>query len=373
MKKVVIICKSISQYRQEFFNQLRNELQANNIELILIYGKLKNSDSLRNDEIAIDWAIYIENKSLRFKKLEIIWQPCTQYLENADLVIVENANKLVINYLLAFSRYFNSYKFAYWGHGQNLQEKSNSLNNKFKNIFITACDWWFAYTSKVKAQIVEKKFPSNKITVVQNAIDTKNLIQIYDNINKTVTTQLRNELNINNCNVGLYCGAMSVEKNIDLVLEACYLVKKQIPDFHIIFIGSGIDEKKVIKASQNENWIHYIGSKFNEEKVKYFKVSDIQIMPYAVGLSILDSFATETPLVTMKDSLHGPEIEYLEDGINGFISNNNINEFAEKIIDILRYKLYKTILPNCRLNAEKYSIENMVSNFKNGIISCLNS
>jgi len=66
----------------------------------------------------------------------------------------------------------------------------------------------------------------------------------------------------------------------------------------MIFIGSGIESYKVLEASKSYDWIHYVGSKFGEERIKYFRISLIQIMPYSVGLGILDSFAMETPMIT---------------------------------------------------------------------------
>ena len=97
------------------------------------------------------------------------------------------------------------------------------------------------------------------------------------------------------------------------------------------------------------------------------------MMPGVVGLGILDSFALETPLITTLNPFHGPEIEYLENGINGIISNDNINDYSNSIIEVLKTEKYLELKEACKLSAEKYNVETMVKNFKNGILSVLNN
>ena len=41
------------------------------------------------------------------------------------------------------------------------------------------------------------------------------------------------------------------------------------------------------------------------------------LLPGAVGLGVLDSFAFDVPLVTVDLPYHGPEIDYVRDGENG--------------------------------------------------------
>ena len=94
-------------------------------------------------------------------------------------------------------------------------------------------------------------------------------------------------------------------------------------------------------------------------------------MPYSVGLGMLDSFAMETPMITTFNQFHGPEIDYLENGINGFITKDNIDDYSQTVIETLKTKKYVDLIKGCKLSAEIYTIETMVENFKNGVLSCL--
>lgn len=361
----------LPQYRKEFYNLLKIELAKHGIELELIYGKITSIDALKRDEIDIDWAKFIPNKKLKIGKTELLWQPYLKYLKDKDLVIVENANRLIINYYLMIARHFSKYKFAYWGHGRNLQEDVGSFHNWFKYLFINKCDWWFGYAKETKNMLLANNYPESKISVVQNAIDTLSLMKYYSDIKECEINELKDQLVIKNCKTGIYCGAMYPGKKLDFILETCLRVKKEIPEFNMIFIGSGIESYKVLEASKSYEWIHYVGSKFGKERVKYFKISLIQVMPYYVGLGILDSFAMETPLITTLNPFHGPEIEYLENGINGFITKDNIDDYSQTVIDTMKTKKYIDLIKGCKSSAEMYTVETMVENFKNGVLACL--
>jgi L-malate glycosyltransferase len=373
MKKVLIIYKFLPQYRQEFFQKLREELTKDGIHLDLIYGKLNNSDAHKKDEIEFEWGQYIANKTLKIGNTELIWQPCLKHLNDKDLVIVEQANRLLLNYYLMVARHFSKYKFANWGHGRNLQDHANSIKNKFKFLFIKKCDWWFAYTNNVKSAIISHNFPENKITVVQNAIDTATLQKYYSEIKDSEVQKLKNKYNIVSSRVGIYCGGMYPGKRLDFILDTCKKIKESVPDFHMIFLGAGIESVKVVEAAKTNEWIHYEGPKFGREKVIYFKLASIQLMPCYLGLGILDSFALETPIITTEDPCHGPEIEYLENGKNGYITLDSPDDYSQTVIDILKNNKYDLLIDGCKKAAENYTVERMVDNFKNGIINCLAS
>lgn len=373
MKHVLILYKFLPQYRLEFFEQLKIALKKEDVELDLIYGKLKNSDSLKKDEVDIEWAKYIPNIRFSIGSTELIWQPCLRELKGKDLVIVEQANKLLLNYFLIFARHFSGFRFANWGHGRNMQDDPDSTRNKFKYKYIRLCDWWFAYTNGVRDFLVSQGYPGNKVTVVQNAIETVNLRKFYAAIPGDELVKLREELGITGANVGIYCGGMYKEKRLDFMLEVCYRVKEKIPDFHMIFIGSGVEAFKAEEAARSNSWIHYVGSKFGNERVKYFKLASIQLMPGLVGLGILDSFALETPIFTTEFPFHSPEIEYLENNVNGVMTKDDLEEYSNTIAEVLQSGRYLELIEGCRKSASVYTVENMVENFKNGILACLNS
>lgn len=363
----------IPEYRKDFFYLLKKSLQEENIELILIYGNKNSSYKSGQKSCNIEWGKYVESKQLNIGGIELCWQPVVRFLKNKDLIIVEQANKLLINYFIMLLKPFWNNKLGFWGHGKNLQGKPDSLGNKFRSLFLKKCDWWWAYTRGVKKFLLKNGFPDNRITIVNNAINTTALRNQCEELNESEIIELKKQFGIDGDKVGIFCGGMYFEKKIEFILEACFIIKKEIPDFHMIFIGAGSEVPKVENASKLNGWIHYVGTKIGKEKIKYFKIASIQLMPASVGLGILDSFALEVPIFTIENNLHGPEIEYLESGKNGIITKNSLADYSESIIEALKSNTYSNLKKGCRSSSEKYTINAMVENFKNGILTCLKS
>ena len=371
VKKVLIIQQIIPEYRKEFFNILKIELAKNEIELSLIYANKSESNKSNGKYYELKWGKLVVNKTFKFFKLNLCWQPVVKYLEDKDLIIVEAANKLILNYFIMVARFFWRNKLGFWGHGRNLQSHSNSWSNKFSLLFLKKCDWWFGYTNGVKEFLIKNNYPPNKITVVQNAIDTLNLREQIAEVKENEIEELKIQLGITGSKIAIFCGGMYAEKRIDFILETCYIIKKEIPEFEMIFIGSGIESGIVQKASESKNWIHYVGTKTGKERIKYFKIASIQLMPGLVGLGILDSFALETPLITTKHEFHSPEIEYLENEKNGVITENTLELYSQTVIKVLKSDRYLDLVNGCIKSANQYTVQKMVENFKSGILQCL--
>ncbi|HSI77682.1 MAG TPA: glycosyltransferase family 4 protein [Lunatimonas sp.] len=373
MKKVTIIYRTIPQYRIEFYNQLKIFLNERNIRLQLIYGN--NGFCGRNDSVDIEWATYIENKSVSIGPLTLIWQPNLHLIKDSDLVIVEQANMLLINYLLILKRRLFNKKFAFWGHGQDFQAPKDSLLNKFKMTYINQSSWWFPYTEGVKKFLIEKGVDDDKITVVQNAIDTKTLRAQYLSFSDEEINECKAELGIKKGEkVLIYCGALSKDKNLPFIFESAKrLGTLTSTKFKLLILGNGPKRKMVEDFAQQSDYVIYVGPKFGLEKSKYFRISDILIMPGAMGLAVLDAFTFETPIVTIEYPYHGPEIEYIRNYENGIIAKDDVDDFNSKVVELMENEnLYNLLKANGLDSINTLNIENMVSNFGNGIIDCLN-
>ncbi len=372
MKKVIILYKFLPQYRVEFFDKLRNSLLEEGVELQLLYGKLKNQDAKKNDERDLPWAEYRESKIIKLGSTELLWQPSLDKAKVADLIIVEQANKLLVNYVLILLSKISPLKFAFWGHGMDMQNNPNSLKNRFKYFFLTHSDYWFAYTQGVKKLLVNKGVEAQKVTVVDNAIDTATLKKQYDEYPQNELDNKKKELGIKGENIALYCGGIYSNKRIEFLLESALRIKTEVPDFHLLFVGAGADQNKVEKAAKQYEWVHYIGPKFGLERVPYFKMSKLFLMPGLVGLAILDTFATQTPMVTTQYPYHSPEIEYLNNKKNGLMTEDDEANFATEVVKLLtNHQELEKLKAGCLDSSSLYSTENMVENFKNGVMACL--
>ena len=115
-----------------------------------------------------------------------------------------------------------------------------------------------------------------------------------------------------------------------------------------------------------------VGPQFGSQKSDLVGISNVFLMPGRVGLAVLDAFAAGLPLLSTRLSIHGPEMEYLEEGVNGLLSEPDVSAFAQMATKLLhdRENLDR-LRKGARIAGAKYTIENMAANFCDGIQDCL--
>jgi len=370
MKTVIVLERALKKYRVPFYELLRSRLAGAGILLKLIHGKEEGQEIGKRDTGYLEWAIEMKNLYLPFG---FIWQPCARQLKNADLVIIEQANRFLLNYVLMFKRLFSPQRIAFLGHGLTLQKPRASVSNVFKKLMIKNVDWWFAYTQEVAKFIISRGFPADKVTVFQNTIDTRVLLEVKERLTQDSLDVIKKKISLGDGPVGIFCGGMYPEKRIQFLLAACKNIKRYFPAFEMIFLGGGPDAHLVIESSRKNSWIHYIGPCFGEEKVPYFMLADIFLMPGLVGLGVLDSFVFGTPMATTDYPFHSPEIGYIKNGENGIITRNDLQGYVNGIKDILNDKnKLDELKSGCKKSAGEYTLEKMVDRFADGIERCLN-
>jgi glycosyltransferase involved in cell wall biosynthesis len=371
--QVIVIQRVLTHYRVGFFRRLKASLRQKSVNLKVISGQASSSvmpGSIRMEE---DWALTVQNRYWHLGALEICWQPCLELVRGADLVIVEQANRLLINYILQINRLFGGPQLAFWGHGANLQAvHRRNTRERLKAAMLPFVDWWFAYTD-LSAQLVKRAgYPQERITTVQNAIDTRELEMAMGAVSETEILQLRTRLGLAGKSVAVFCGGMYADKLLDFLVEACVVIRRHVPDFEIVFIGGGPDQHIVEVACAFHPWMHYVGPVFGRDRAKYFAMSRLLLMPGLVGLAIVDSFITACPIFTTNVTFHSPEVAYLEHGKNGWMTETNVDAYAAAVVRFFSdTQLQEKLVAGCRSSAAIYTIDNMVSRFTDGVLRCL--
>lgn len=370
MQTVSIIQRILPYYRVRFFHQLHHELALHAISFKLIYGQEKRGTVPRTLTIDEPWAVRVENKYWSLGSQELVWQPVLRYVTGVDCVIVEQANRLLINHYLVFRRKFiKRPQMAYWGHGKNLQAKNtHRTSERLKHRLLGQADWWFAYTPLSANFVASTGFSEDRITNIQNTIDITEFSETKEKTDQTDIVRLRTHLGIKSKNVSLYCGGIYSDKRINFLLEACFKIKALLPDFEMVIVGDGPDQYIVEAAAKATPWLHYVGPKHGVDRVPYFLISKALLMPGMVGLAVVDSFIGGTPLFTTDIPIHSPEIAYLVNGVNGVVTPNSTDAYANAVVGYLNSESMQVRMQQgCQESAKKYSLENMVNNFSAGI------
>jgi L-malate glycosyltransferase len=367
--RVSIVQRRLTHYRVPLFEALRTELAERNIQLELLVGRGTLAEENKHDAGKLAWAKTIPTHYLLGERL--CWQPLENGLRDVDLLIVTQENKLVQNHLLMLKP--RRFKLAFWGHGGNLQSnKPNGLKERFKCWTTNQVDWWFAYTEMSAGLVKSAGFPGDRITVLNNAVDTTELLQQRQSVSLEETLALRESLGFGSGPVGVYVGSLYADKRLDFLFSAAKAIRHAVPGFHLLFVGDGPERDKVQTWCDAHPWARWVGARFGREKTAYLSVAQVMLIPGAVGLSVMDAFVCNAPLITTDCGNHGPEISYLDNGVNGVMTHNDLNNYVEASVRLLGDEsALNALRTGCAAAAREYTIENMALKFADGITNAV--
>jgi glycosyltransferase involved in cell wall biosynthesis len=373
--RVAFLTKVLTQYRVPFHEAVRVRLQASGIEYGLIFGQPDQDEAAKSDFASVSWGRRIVNKHIGVGRISAIWQPALRDLWSCDLAVIGQENRLLINYVVQTLRNFRRPKIALWGHGRNFQAKPGvGPAARWKRFWATRCHWWFAYTEETRLLIESYGFPPEHITVFHNAIDTSEIRNIATQIGDAELAVLRARLGLATDQVAVYVGGIYAHKRVDFLIEAAIEIRRRVPDFVLLIVGSGSDRPYVEAAAARYPWIRFLGPLFGRDKVAILRLGRVFVIPGAVGLAVLDCAAAGIPIVTTAYPYHGPEIAYLHPGRNGLIVENwrSPMDYANAVVSVLRdNELRQQLVVGARDIGRLYTIERMVRCFTDGVEAAL--
>lgn len=169
-------------------------------------------------------------------------------------------------------------------------------------------------------------------------------------------------------------GRISAEKHFENVITAAKaLLASGIADFEWHIIGDGAERQRLemaIAENRLEKYVILEGNKANP--YPYIKSADLFVHPSYVesqGLTVLEAMSLGVPCVVTKS--RGP-CEFIEDGINGLLTEQSPKSLAKKVLTILSDNgLYQRIKMNTNCPEQfspKQTIYKIESLIKEGIV-----
>ena len=367
--RVVLVQRRMTHYRVPLFERMRALLNARGVDLNVVYGDPMPHEVQRGDGGMLAWGQYVRCRYAFGGRL--CWQWAWPCVRGADLVIVTQENRLLLNHLLGLLRFRQP--LAFWGHGRNFQSTApNGLRERIKRLLGRHADWWFAYTA-LSADVVRAiGFAQQKITVLNNAIDTSALAADLQSLADVGDVPLRAALGLKPGPVALVMGSLYAGKGIDFVLDAARLVRAAVPQFQLLVVGDGPDRRLVDAASRVHPWVHGVGVRQALDKARCLRVASLMLNPFGIGLVVLDSFTAGVPMVVTARAGHGPEFAYLQHAVNCVVAPADPKAYAAEVIALLIDAPRRDALAhNGMLQARELSLERMAERFCDGIEQCL--
>lgn len=291
-------------------------------------------------------------------------------------MVVEQASQLLLNYRLLWLQARSGPRVAFWGHGRNFAADPTSLGERAKASISLRAHWWFAYTSRSADIVTDLGFDASRITVVNNAIDTTTLETQIDAVDDARLAMLRKEIGVGPGPIGLFLGTLRTDKDLQVLVEAGHRIQREHPGFRLLVVGGGPLEHDVRRWAEQQPWLYYLGARYGNDRAELLALADLLLLPGAAGLVVLDAIVAGTPLITSRESPHGPEIAYLRDGVNGLLvaHGSDPETYADAVLRVLGDpELLQSLVLGCAADRDLYSIETMAKRFGDGIRQALDA
>ncbi|MDX9828028.1 MAG: glycosyltransferase [Spirochaetia bacterium] len=137
----------------------------------------------------------------------------------------------------------------------------------------------------------------------------------------------------------VYVGRMEEEKNLNLLGEAMAAVMRQIPDARFIAVGDGSGKHELHRFFRRqglEKRIALLGFLEREKLPAVYSAADVFTFPSATetqGLVTIEAMLCGTPVVGVNKMGTG---EIMAGDRGGFLAEDNAEDFAQKVISLLR-------------------------------------
>ena len=300
------------------------------------------------------------------KSVTIHWVPGRRFLHFAlfnkkvlkeiikyyDIIQTGEYNQYISYYLLK-----NKFKptIIYHGPYYNPKISSRIMTKIFDFIFLKSylkMEAYFITKSNLAGEFLKSKGFKN-ITTIGVGLNK-------DSLNYEKKTNLKDfKKNHNKDRNLLYVGNITPGKNILFILNIMKHIINNEYDVKLFIIGSGPKKyvnkcRRYIDKNGLNKYVVFLGKIDQDELPKFYQAADLFVFPSSreiYGMVMLEAMLFGVPVIT---TLHGGSSMVIKNDTNGYIINNfNVNEWANKILDILN-KNNRDISKNAHETIENY-------------------
>ncbi len=219
----------------------------------------------------------------------------------------------------------------------------------------TDCDKIIAVSNSTKSDIINfYKIPNNKIKVIFNGINQKRY-NIESRKVKSSENSIRNLL---------YVGRLVPRKNLETLIKAIYILKKDISDIRLLICGKGDTKyelylESLVNRYGLKNNIEFLGFVSDKKLTKIYSESDLFILPSLVegfGMVLTEAMGYGLPIIATNIGGVNEVVRNNEEGI--LVEPRNPKDMANTISKLIKDKnLYKKYQKNAINRVNDFSWE----------------
>jgi len=376
LKRVAFLLEWLPEYRVQFFEGLRATLHDDGIDLEVLYANPGAEVAGHRDARSLAWGTTAESRYVRVGQRHVVLQDWRQLDGHLDLIVVNEGARLLSNYVLLTRQATGGTRVAFWGHGANLDNVTRRPGTElFKKVLYRWPGWWFAYTDGSLDRLVKAGYPRERATVVYNSTSSERLRRDVATAAEEEIA-LRSELLLGKRRVGLFLGSLRETRRLPFLLEASDRIVEEVPDFVLVIAGEGRERGHIESLARERLHVVLTGRVDGMRKAALLRAAEVMLLPGHIGLNLVDGFAADLPTLTTAVPRHAPEVEYLDNGVNGLIlpADSSPTEYAAAVAGVLgQGPQLQTLSRGARETGRIYTEENMVERFANGIRAAIDT
>ena len=238
------------------------------------------------------------HKRLRHSVSPALLAVLPSYIQWANIVHLTAVYSFPTFPTLFFCRLFN--KPVVWSPRGALQRWERSTRVLHKWLWESICqklaprnNLVLHVTSQAEAEQSLKRFPKLRAVVIRNGVE------VPQNLKRSASN---GRLRL------LYLGRLHPIKGVETLLEACGIVRRLSPDWHLYIAGTGSPSyvdllKSKVKELGLSEQVEFVGEVFEEKKEALFAQSDVALVPSHIenfGIVVAESLARAVPVIASK-------------------------------------------------------------------------
>ncbi|MFP5310000.1 MAG: glycosyltransferase [Actinomycetes bacterium] len=373
--RVVFLQRSLRRYREPFVAQVGALLAEQGVAFEVVHSN-RDLGGPREDASGMDGTHEVEAWTLGVGESRLVWQRAWDRVADADLVVLEQASRNLINLALQARRAIapGRTRLAIWGHGETLESDANPAGVWLKRALTRHADWWFAYTDASAARFVALGADPDRVTAFQNATDTRGLRAARRAVTGRDVRAARDEVGLGSGPTVLFVGNLGGPKRLDVLLDAVERGRAEVPDLEVVLVGGGALDPALRERIDGVPWAHLPGQRFDADLAALAAGCLCLCVPAWAGLSVVDGFALGLPVVLADDADHPPEAEYVRDGIEGLRVSGGLDpdRLAEALVRLATDPQERARLAaGAAAAGEVRTVEAMAARVVDGILTAL--
>lgn len=216
---------------------------------------------------------------------------------------------------------------------------SKRLAKDFIKLYLKRADEIICPTERI-AEVVRQYNITRPTDILPTGIPNK-IASITEERKREFSEKFYNKdfPNLKDKKILLYVGRVVKEKNLDFLFPVLKEVQKSISNTVLLIVGGGPGLeplRKHVKDNNLESDVFFTDYIPREDLACYYTLADVFVFPSVTetqGLVTVEAMMSGLPVVAIGEM---GTVDVMQGNNGGFMVNNNVHEFSEKVIELIK-------------------------------------